>query len=308
MSGCPADLCIVCGRKKGPLFELNGVATPAHFDVPVLSVSIPSYKETMSGAGASYNLKVSDKEGGTWLLTKRYTDFEMLHQQLKGITWSDALESVPPFPRKEMFPSVKKRAQLFATYMTSVCDRIRELDRRVQALVIRFLQATYTSQAPVLMASVPGASVGDESSTTAPDQATGVDGVQPGAPRARLSPGVTAPLRPEAAATVVADASVAAGASGAVGSNGSGEENPAGAGEAVPRVAEVPLSPTVEAVATAFVTTPPPPPAATDASPHVANTPIAKMREAKMMLNEGLIDENVIHEMNSLYGSGYCEV
>ena len=59
----------------------------------------------MSGAGAVYNVRIDDKVGNIWFVKKKFTDFEVLHKRLKGITWSDSgspvvLEPAPPFPAK----------------------------------------------------------------------------------------------------------------------------------------------------------------------------------------------------------------
>ena len=109
------------GRECNPV---NNRETPVVFTPPVVDTGIPSYKETMTGSGATYNLKVTDTAGNSWVVAKKYTDFAMLHKALKGATWSDARPSPQPFPKKESFPSVPARAKLFASYLHWITTHI----------------------------------------------------------------------------------------------------------------------------------------------------------------------------------------
>lgn len=138
---CNTDLCLPCGRECNPV---NNRETPVVFTPPAVDTGIPSYKETMTGSGATYNLKVTDTAGNSWVVAKKYTDFAMLHKALKGATWSDARPSPQPFPKKESFPSVPARAKLFASYLHWITTHIDELELPVQTLVVRFLKGNFT--------------------------------------------------------------------------------------------------------------------------------------------------------------------
>jgi hypothetical protein len=151
-----------------PVYQLlpDGETSPAVFHIPKLNVSIPSYKATVTGAGATYveiccwclivgqavprgggvraasnvhvslaasvlhvgsgaidgcvvlssryNIKVSDAQGNSWNLSKTYTDFEVLHQRLKGITWSVATA------RTQVSHGVAARAWLIVLFGAAV--------------------------------------------------------------------------------------------------------------------------------------------------------------------------------------------
>eukprot|EP00039_Didymoeca_costata_P024636 m.10979 g.10979 ORF g.10979 m.10979 type:complete len:301 (+) comp4357_c0_seq1:171-1073(+) len=134
--GCEVDLCFLCAKRQNPTIGEE----PAKFKVPKLDISILSYKETMTGSGAVYNVKITDEEDRTWVVPKRFTDFEFLHMNLKP----RVLRTLPQFPKKEMFPSVSLRARQFSAYLTSLCAGMKDLDDQTLQYFLKFLQAVCT--------------------------------------------------------------------------------------------------------------------------------------------------------------------
>lgn len=150
--GCHADLCILCGRRKMPVFELHvgmGERTyPAEFITPTLKGRIDSAEQTMTGSGATYRLQFEDQNEEKWELSFRYSELEKLHMALEEVTWSADRPGDVPFPPKEMFPNVERRKLMFARYLKALMQGMPKLAEQYQAKIVEFFGAMYYPSQP----------------------------------------------------------------------------------------------------------------------------------------------------------------
>eukprot|EP00040_Diaphanoeca_grandis_P039788 m.260159 g.260159 ORF g.260159 m.260159 type:complete len:445 (+) comp39315_c0_seq1:239-1573(+) len=145
--GCQTDFCILCGRKKLPVYERNvgmGEKTyPAEFQTPLLASELTACEQTVTGAGTSYVLEVTDQTGALWSLRKRYTEFEKLHMAMEGGSWSKSQPAITPFPAKEVFPNIKRRSIQLDSYLKALVENVSKLPEQYQAQLVAFCMATY---------------------------------------------------------------------------------------------------------------------------------------------------------------------
>eukprot|EP00037_Helgoeca_nana_P012154 m.109819 g.109819 ORF g.109819 m.109819 type:complete len:413 (+) comp21285_c0_seq1:60-1298(+) len=147
VEGCESDLCNLCGRMKIPVFERRGVRAertfPATFELGNLETSITPIGATTTGTGTFYAVQVLEASGQTWTLSKRYSEFEKLHIALEGVLWTADAPADPPFPPKEVFPSVARRADRLGKYLAAACSKLSDMPEQTQVVVVRFLCSAY---------------------------------------------------------------------------------------------------------------------------------------------------------------------
>eukprot|EP00041_Stephanoeca_diplocostata_P032513 m.1042609 g.1042609 ORF g.1042609 m.1042609 type:complete len:415 (-) comp24162_c1_seq51:1811-3055(-) len=153
--GCNLDLCILCGRKKIPVFERNvgkGERTfKASFELQSLKASALNCDSTFTGAGTVYHFEIRNNvSGSTWTVSKRYSEFEALQQE--NAVFSKMIE----LPKKEVFPNVKKRLDRLGACVVAMCRALSpaaaketvdvkhpEVSEELQARLVAFLCTHY---------------------------------------------------------------------------------------------------------------------------------------------------------------------
>jgi hypothetical protein len=90
-----------------------------------------------------YAVQVLEASGQTWTLSKRYSEFEKLHIALEGVLWTADAPADPPFPPKEVFPSVARRADRLGKYLAAACSKLSDMPEQIQVVVVRFLCSAY---------------------------------------------------------------------------------------------------------------------------------------------------------------------